>query len=349
MEIGVIGVPNVGKSTLLELLSGGGISGRLAVAQVPDARLDMLADLFHPKKVTPATIRLTEVPGLLPGHLEGGQRNSFFDAVRRSDALLHVVRAFGDPAVPHPLGSVDPLRDARLVEEELILADLERAESLAQRLSKKHPRTREEDMQWEILGRCASALSDALPLRCVGLSEGEIAALSGFGLLTLRQELLVCNTDEDRLREGRAYPELQDWATSQAATLLVFSAKVEREIATMEPTERGAFLEAFGLEEPGTNRLARAAYRVLRLVSFFTAGADEVRAWPVTEGTSAKKAAGKIHSDIERGFIRAEVAAFHDLEAQGTWKALRETGGLRLEGKDYVVQDGDIITFRFNV
>lgn len=349
MEIGVIGLPYVGKTTLLELLSGQDVTGKVAVARVPDPRLEVLAGMFHPKKVTFATLQLTEVAGLSPGRLERGERNAFFDAVRRSDALLHVVRAFDDPAVPHPLGEVDALRDARLVEEELLLADLERTESLVQRMGKKHARSREEDMALEVLAKSAVALGEAMPLRRLDLTQDEVSALSGFGLLTLRQELVVCNASEEALREGQGFDDLRAWASDNAATVLAYSAKVEGEIASLPPEERGEFLAAYGLRESGTDRLARAAYGALHLISFLTAGADEVRAWPVTEGTAARKAAGKIHSDIERGFIRAEVAGYQDLEAAGNWKALKDRGGIRLEGKDYIIQDGDIVNFRFNV
>jgi GTP-binding protein YchF len=349
LDLGLVGLPRSGKSTLLALLSGAPGRGEVAVARVPDPRLEVLARMFRPRKVTPATIRLTELPGLVPGRLEKGERNAFFEAVRRTDALLHVVRAFEGPSVPHPLGTVDPLRDARALEEELLLADLERVESVLPRLEKNRGRGREEELQLAALRRCAEALEDFRPLRLLGLTAEERRLLSGFGLLTARGELLALNLGEEAFRAGAVPPALAEWAAAHGITVVPFSAQVEAEIAALPPEERAAFLQAYGLGEPATDRLARAAYRTLGLISFLTAGEDEVRAWPIPAGTVAKQAAGKIHSDMERGFIRAEVAALADLEAAGSWKALRERGLVRLEGKDYVVQDGDIIEFRFHV
>jgi GTP-binding protein YchF len=348
VDVGLVGLPVSGKTSVLELLAGNA-SGRVAVARVPDLRLGVLAAMFRPKKVTPATIRLTELPGVPYGRLEQGERNAFFEGVRRADAILHVVRAFEDPAVPHPAGSVDPLRDARAVEEELLLADLERVEGIAARLEKNRARGREGDLQLEALRACAAGLEEGRPVRVLGLPAEAVQALSGFGLLTASQELLALNLDEEGLRAGAAMPELHEWSAAQAITVVPFSAKVEREIASLPDEERPDFLAAYGLKEAGAERLARAAYAALGLISFLTAGEDEVRAWPIRAGTTARRAAGKIHSDIERGFIRAEVAAFGDLVRVGDWKALREQGLLRLEGQDYVVRDGDIVHFRFHV
>lgn len=348
LDLGVVGLPQAGKTAVLEMLAAG-TGAHVVVAQVPDARLSVLAGIFHPKKVTPATIRLTELPGLQPGRLEKGERNTFFEGVRRSDALLHVVRAFHDPAVAYPHDEVDPLRAARDVEEELLLADLERVETISERLEKNRARGRVEDLQLESLQRCVRGLGEAQPVRCLGLTAEALAGLSGFGLLTARQELLALNLDEDQLRDGAAFPELQAWADVSAVTVVPFSAKVEAEIAGLPAEERVAFLAAYGLTETGADRLARAAYAALGLISFLTAGEDEVRAWPITHGTVARRAAGKIHSDIERGFIRAEIAAYDDLVRAEDWKVLREKGLLRLEGQDYVVRDGDIVNFRFHV
>lgn len=353
VDLGLVGLPQSGKSSLLALLSGGTGRGDVAVAKVPDPRLDALASIFHPKKVTPATIRLTELPGLIPGRLGEGERNSFFEGVRRTDALLQVVRAFDDPSVPHPAGSVDPLRDARGVEEEMLLADLEQVEALVARLEKNRGRGRSEDLQLDVLRRCAAALGDLRPLRLAGLTAEDARLLGGFGLLTARGELAALNLAEEDLRGSaggiaRTHP-LAEWAHEQGIELVPFSARVEAEIAALPLAERAEFMGAYGLAAPGTDRLAAAAYAALGLVSFLTAGEDEVRAWPVPAGTPARRAAAKIHSDIERGFIRAEVVRFADLQAAGSWKALREKGLVRLEGKDYPVQDGDIIEFRFHV
>ncbi len=349
MDLGLVGLPQSGKSTLLALLSGVPARGDVAVSRVPDARLDVLAGIFHPRKVTPAAIRLVELAGLVPGRLEKGERNAFFEGVRRTDALLHVVRAFEEPSVPHPAGSVEPLRDARNLEEELVLADLERAESLIARIEKNRARSREEDLQLEVLRRCGVALQEFRPIRLAGLSAEDVRLVAGFGLLTARGEILAVNMGEDALRSGAVFAELEAWARENGIPVVLFSAKVEAEIAGLPADERSEFMQAYGLAESGTDRLARAAYAALGLISFLTAGEDEVRAWPIPAGTVARKAAGKIHSDIEKGFIRAEVAAFRDLEVAGSWKALRDRGLVRLEGKEYVVQDGDIVEFRFNV
>ncbi len=349
MDLGLVGLPRSGKSALLSLLTGGAAPGRLAVARVPDVRLDALAELYRPRRVTAATMQLIELPGLLPGRLDKGERNAFFEGVRKTDALLHVVRAWDDPASPHPLGTLDPLRDARDVEDELLLADLERAEGLATRLQRNRTRSREEELQIAALQRCAAGLGEARPIRLLGLAPEELELLGGFGLLTARGEILALNVSEEDLRAGRTFPHLQAWAAAAGIPVVVFSARVEAEIAALPPEMRGEFLAAYDLHEPGTDRLARAAYAALGLISFLTAGEDEVRAWPIPAGTVARRAAGKIHSDIERGFIRAEVAAFEALQSAGSWKALREKGLLRVEGRDYVVRDGDVIEFRFNV
>ncbi len=349
MDLGLVGLPQCGKSALLTLLSGAPARGDVAVAKVPDPRLDGLASLFHPRKVVHATMRLTELAGLVPGRLERGERNAFFEAVRRTDALLHVVRAFLAPEVPHPLASVDPIRDARALEEELVLADMERVETLRSRLEKSRAHSREEELQREVLARCAEVLGEARPLRLARLTAEDERLLAGFGLLTARGELLALNVDEDDLRQGTAFPELESWAAENGITVVIFSSRLEAEIVNLEERERLEFLSAYGLTESGTDRLSKAAYRALGLISFLTAGEDEVRAWPVAAGTSARRAAGKIHSDIEKGFIRAEVASYADLMAAGGWKALREHGQARLEGKEYTMQDGDVVEFRFNV
>ena len=349
MELGLIGLSRSGKSELLSLLSGGAAKGDVAVAPVPDDRLDQLTAQFHPRKTVFATMRLTELPGMVPGRMDRGERSAFFEGVRRSDALLHVVRAFTAPEVPHDLGDIQPLRDARALEEEMLLADMERAETLAARMEKSRARSREEELQLGALRHCAEILGEARPLRLAGMTSEETHLLAGFGLLTLRGELLALNVDEDALRQGTQYPDLAAWAAENGITLVSFSARVEAEIASLERRERAEFLEAYGLRESGTDRLAKAAYSALGLISFLTAGEDEVRAWPVPAGTVARKAAGKIHSDIEKGFIRAEVAPCTALVAAGSWKVLREQGLARLEGKEYVMQDGDVVELRFNV
>jgi GTP-binding protein YchF len=348
--MGLLGLPGSGKSAVLRLLTGAAPSARTGVAQVPDPRLDALAAVFRPRRVVRATVQLVELAGFTPGRTPRGEVNALLDAARRADALLAVIRCFPDPAVPHPLGAVDPARDARALLEELILADLERVEALRQRLGKNHARKPDEERAYQALAACQPILEQGRPLSRAGLAEDRAAALRGYGLVSQRPLLLAANVGEADLREGRGVPEpLQALAAEAEVPVVAFCAAVEEEIAALAPEERADFLAAYGLAEPGAARLARAAYRALGLISFLTAGEDEVRAWPIRAGTTAVRAAGKVHSDIERGFIRAEVASWEDLCAVGSWKALRERGLLRSEGKDYVVRDGDVIEFRFNV
>lgn len=345
MDLGLIGLPAAGKSTVLRLLTGAPPGTRSAVAAVPDPRLEVLAGIFHPKKVTKATITLTDLASFVPGRTQRGEVNTVLDGARRADALLAVIRCFGDPAVPHPWEAVDAARDARALVTELILADLERVESVAERLRKNHARKGEEERAYAALTHCQPVLEEGRPLRGAGLTPEQEAALSGYGLVTLKPLLVAANLDE-----GEDPPAaLAAFGAEAGVPVIPFHATVEEEIAALAPAERAEFLKEYGMAEPGAERLARAAYAALGLISFLTAGADEVRAWPIRAGTAARHAAGKVHSDIERGFIRAEVAAFADVQRVGSWKALREEGRLRLEGRDYVVKDGDVIEFRFNV
>lgn len=360
MQIGIIGFPLAGKTTVFNLLTGGGAStggagGRehvnVGVAKVPDERLDFLACLFHPRKVTPATIQFTDLAGFVPGESDRGKLNEFLQAVRRSDALLHVVRAFADPAVPHALGRVDPARDAADMETELLLADLELAEKALARLQAQKRLSPDDREQAVLLERCRAALEDGRPVRHLGLAPEDEKRLRGYSFLTGRPLLVAVNLDEAQLQAGD-YPgraALQQHAARHGEELVELAGLVEMEIATLSPEDRPAFLAEYGLEEPGIARLARAAFRALDLISFLTAGQEEVRAWPIRRGTTARQAAGKIHSDLERGFIRAEVIAFEDLRRAGSVRVAREQGAWRLEGRDYVVQDGDVITFRFHV
>jgi GTP-binding protein YchF len=350
LDLGLIGLPAAGKSAVLRLLTGAPAGARTAVAPVPDPRLDALASIFRPKKVTRASVGLTELPAFVPGRTPRTEVNAVLDAARRADALMAVVRCFRSPSVPHPLQAVDPERDGRALIEELVLADLERVESVADRLAKSHARRPEEARALEALGLCRSVLEDGQPLRRAPLREEQAGSLSGYGLVTHKPLLLAANLDEEDLRAGQGVPAaLAELAAAAGAALVPFCAAVEEEIAALDPGERADFLSAYGLAETGAERLARTAYTALGLISFLTAGEDEVRAWPIRAGTRARQAAGKVHSDIERGFIRAEVAAWTDLQQAGSWKALREQGRLRIEGKDYVVQDGDVIEYRFNV
>lgn len=360
MQIGIIGLPLVGKTTLFNLLTGaeaavGGAGGRaqvnVGVGRVPDGRLDVLATMFNPRKITPATIQFTDVAGFLPGEGDRARLNAFLESVRKSDALIHVVRAFETEALPHPLGSVDPVRDVRDVEAEILLADLQVAESASGRLAKAKKRTAEEEAQSALLERVRADLEEERPVRDMDLDDEEVHLLRGYGFLTARPVLLAVNLSEEQLRGGE-YPGCDDLRALPAfggRDPVEFCGAVELEIAALEEDDRAAFMDEYGLSEPGIARVARTAYAALGLISFLTAGEEEVRAWPIRRGLTARQAAGKIHSDLERGFIRAEVVAFEDLARAGSFKAARDQGILRLEGRDYLVRDGDVITFRFNV
>lgn len=358
MQIGIIGLPLSGKTTLFNLLTGaqGASGGRtqvnIGMARVPDPRLDFLARLFNPRKITPATIQFTDTAGFLPGSSDRARLNEFLEAIRRSDALVHVIRAFESESLPHPLGRVDPARDAAEVETELLLADLQVAESAGSRLSAARKRSPEEEAQRPLLERIVSLLGEGRPVRDAGLGEEETRLLRGFGFLTARPMLSAVNLSERQLRaddyEGRE--AFAAYCGERGEGLVEFCGQVESEIAAIEQEEeRAEFLAEYGLTEPGIARIARAAYRAVGLISFLTAGEEEVRAWPIKDGITARQAAGKIHSDIEKGFIRAEVIAFADLQAAGSVKVARERGLWRLEGRDYVMKDGDVTTFRFNV
>ena len=356
MDIGLIGLPQVGKSLLFRLLAGEGRGGpgqaTVGMASIPDPRLDRLAALYQPRKITPATMRVTDIPGAVPGE-DRARWNRFLEAVRGADVLVHVVRAFTGDALPHVLGTVDPLRDARLIRDELILNDLAVVENARQRLEATPARKRRPDDQalLERLPLLQETLEQERPLRELEWTDEDLRLVRGFGLLTLKPLVLAVNVDEAQLGAGTFPGEagLREAAAGWNEPLITFCGPVEADIAELPAAEREAFMAEYGITEPGVARLARAAYDASGLISFFTAGEEEVRAWPIRRGTTARQAAGKIHSDIERGFIRAEVVAYEDLIRLGSMAAVREAGLLRLEGRDYVVQDGDVILFRFNV
>lgn len=356
----LVGLPLSGRSTVFNLLTGLGIetsgyvTGRTdlhrGVVHVPDDRLGFLRELYHPHKVTPAQIEVTEVPGLVRGASEGaGVGNRFLSDIRQVDAVIHVLRAFEDPDIPHPEGSVDPVRDLETVELELLLADLSVLENRIERLrtGKRRP---EHDTEEALLRRCIDGLSEGQSLRTLSLGDEEMALLSGFGLLTDKPAVWVLNADEGASDADHVWGRrLTDRAKASGTPLVLLSAKIEAEISQLPEEEREAFLADLGVGQSGIDRLARAAYRALGLISFLTAGEDEVRAWPIRDGASAQEAAGKIHSDISRGFIRAEVVAFQDLRSAGTFLKAREAGQVRLEGKEYRMKDGDVVNFRFHV
>ena len=360
LRAALIGLPATGKTTLFQLMTAVREAGRAAqgrgevqigVSKVPDPRLDHLSAMFKPKKHTPATVEFADLAAA------GGGAKALVDVVayKNADALVHVVRAFADQAVPHVHESIDPARDAQAMEDELILADLGVVERRLERLEKDLKKSRSGDLEKErdLLTRCKDALESGTPLRALNLAGEDSKRLRGFQLLSAKPLLLVINLDEADVSDVGGSVEKAAGKTglstflSRAATLAVpVCAKIELEIAQLDPADAAAFLSDLGLEQSGLNRVIRATYDLLGYMSFFTVGEDECRAWSIPRGTVAQAAAGEIHSDIQRGFIRAEVTAYDRLVARGSLSACRDHGEVRLEGKEYVVADGDIINFR---
>ena len=358
MKAGILGLSLAGKSTLFQLLTGtpaalpgGRPEARLGIARVPDPRVERLAEIFQPKKRTLASVEYVDVPGVAKG--EGGALVDL-PALRGVDALVHVVRAFESESAPHPDGSIDALRDAKMLELELILADLATVERRLERLEANIKKANKaEDVSERVLfERLKQALEAEKPLRELELSEEERGRLRGYALLSGKPMLLVANLGEADIRQAAAWLErsgLLAYASQPGLAVCAVAAPIEAEMAELAPEDAQAFRDDLGLAEPGLDRVIRSTYELLGLVSFLTAGEDECRAWTIKRGTRAQLAAGTIHSDLERGFIRAQVVAFPDLVAAGSLAACREKGTLRLEGRDYLVQDGDVIEFKFNV
>jgi GTP-binding protein YchF len=354
-----------GKTTIFNLVSGAGVetskylTGRAdtnsALASVPDSRVDFLASIYRPRKTTYAQVQFSDVPGLVRGATKGeGVGSQFLEGIRGSDLLVHVVRAFAAGDVIHVEGSVDPVRDMETVELELLLSDIALLERRMARLQNGKKISREGELEVELIRRCLASLESAVGLKEMELTGDERAVFQTFNLLTEKPVILAVNIDEHQNRlKGRSYPgrnRLVDIAAARGLQLVEVCGRAEMEISQLEAAaDRKLFMADLGLESLGVDRLIRAAYETLGLISFFTVGPDEVRAWTVAAGTDARRAAGKIHSDIERGFIRAEVVGYDNLAALGSMVKVREKGLARLEGKDYVVQDGDVIEFRFSV
>jgi ribosome-binding ATPase len=354
MKVGLVGFAGSGKTTVFNTLTGlaaevGGYGARekanIGVIKVPDGRVEKLAEIFNPKKKTLAEISFVDVAGPQAGsdeRAEMGLDPKLVQHMREVDALVHVVRSFDNPML---LQEADPVRDIRAFDDELVLTDLVQVENRLQRLKKEKGKEREEDL----MHRLKEALEQERPLRYLELSAEDLTLVAGFRFLSLKPLLLLLNADETSAA-GEPLPQaVTDVAGSKGLSVIAMSGKVEMEIAALSPEEQGEFLQDLGLSEPARDRFIRAAYGLLDLISFLTSGEDECRAWSIRRGTIAHKAAGVIHSDIERGFIRAEVVKFEDLIALGSEARCREQGKLRLEGKEYVVEDGDVIHFRFNV
>ncbi len=363
MEAGIVGLPNVGKSTLFNALTSSKsaasenypfctIEPNEGIVSVPDDRLYRITEFITPQKIIPAVLKLVDIAGIVKGASEGeGLGNKFLSHIRQVDAILQVVRCFEDEDVIHVSGNVDPLADIEIIETELMFADIETLQNGLQKAQKTARSGDKVAIQTvAVIEKCLKHLESELPLRSLSLTELESNLIKSYGLMTLKPTLYVANVAENDL-EGKSplVESVRQHATKVNAGLVAVCAKIESEIAELDPDERGEMLEAVGLKEPALNVLAREAYRTLGLESYFTAGEKEVRAWTIHKGATGPQAAGVIHSDFERGFIRAEVYTLPDLEEYGTEAKIRQAGKLRVEGKNYIVQDGDICHFLFNV
>jgi GTP-binding protein YchF len=355
MQTGIIGLPQVGKTSLFRILTRGRVDTKsehaathVGMARVPDDRVAKLAELFKPKKITYVSIEYVDIGGM---QKDREKNAASLVPLREADALAHVVRLFENPAVPHPSGSIDPIRDIESIEIELMLHDLEQASKRIERLEKDLKKKKETILETELalLNRCRKALEGETPLRELDFRPEELKMLTGFTFLTRKPMLYVLNLgdeeagDIDRVVEKHS---LQKLATKAHTAVVPFCGKIEAELADLPDAEAAELMGAYGLAESGRDRLIQASYRLLGLISFLTCGEPECRAWTIERGMTAQKAAGAIHSDIERGFIKAEVVNWEELLAAGSWGAARERAKVRLEGKEYIVQDGDVILFR---
>ncbi len=366
MKLGIVGLPNVGKSTLFNSLTKAGaesanypfctIDPNVGIVAVPDERLKLLGDMYHSKKVTPAVIEFVDIAGLVKGASKGeGLGNQFLSNIREVDAIVHVVRCFEDSNVVHVDGSVNPLRDIETINLELIFSDLEILERRISKVAKAARMDKTAGKELDLLERIKAHLESGKMAKSMVLEddEDERELFKSYNLLTAKPVIYAANVSEDDLADDGASNEgvakVREFAASEDSEVFVICAQIEQEIAELDDDEKAMFLEDLGLKESGLEKLIKASYHLLGLISYLTAGEDETRAWTIKVGTKAPQAAGKIHSDFERGFIKAEVVNYKDLLEQGSLSAAREKGLVGMEGKDYVVKDGDVILFRFNV